>query len=137
VNDFDDILHHLGALLGIPLVEDVHHSCCLYVANSLRIFLEFEESRHRLLLGSLLGNIQAGAFRESVLKHCLKENGKFPRIATFGFSQKHNEIALFQYLERSQFQHELALRTEQFVIYALKWKEAIEKGAVDLPSGLV
>ncbi|NDD57763.1 MAG: hypothetical protein EBZ47_00715 [Chlamydiae bacterium] len=129
MNKFEDLIYHLGEVLGIDLHAERGRVCKLHIDGKIHLHLEYDESKDLLLLASLVCEVPPGKFRENVFKEALKINDSFPRIATIAFSEKGNQLALFDYLSFVYLDvHKLNSLMHAFLDYAFEWKRAIESG---------
>lgn len=126
---YAELLHDAGALLNVPLQPDTKRACRIGVDGKIHLQLQEEENKDRILIATYICEIPPGKFRENVLKETLKENEIFPRLGTFGYSERQNKLALFSYV------YFLGLSADTFVDFvgsflekALSWKTAIETG---------
>ena len=94
MNPFEDLLKELGALLGSDLVPDEHSTCIILFTNGVKIQLELDKSSEFLIIGSLLGEVSPGRYREQILIEALKNN-HLPEIGVFAFSIKKKALTLF------------------------------------------
>lgn len=126
---FAELLHEAGTLINVPLQPDPRRACRIGVNSQIHIQLQEEENKDRILISSYICEIPPGKFRENVLKETLKENELFPRLGTFGYSQRQNKLAIFSYV------YFPGLNADGFIDFmgnfiekALSWKTAIETG---------
>jgi hypothetical protein len=135
MGQFEEILARLSQELGISLHVDAHQVCLLNIRQTLKVYLEFDTSKGRLLFASFLCPLLSGTFRERVLEIALKANGIFPFSRIFGFSERTNELVLFCYLYSSQFDGpSLLFNLQSFVEEAEMWREPILRGEIPVIS---
>jgi Tir chaperone protein (CesT) family len=128
---FSQILYDLGEEIGggTKLYIDLNGVCQLNYQDRLKIQLHYDEGKEELTILSFICDVPPGKYREKLLRATLIANGEFPRVGTFGYSERKNQIALFTYLPSEGLTGELALKTlQEFIEKALKWKEAVENG---------
>lgn len=129
LDPFAILLADLGALIQVPLHPDHQRSCCLSFNNELHVQLKEDESKDRILVGTFLGEIPPGKFRENVLKETLKENNLFPRMGTFGYSERNNQLAFFSYVSFQGLRGDtMADFLEAFLEKAFSWRTALQTG---------
>ncbi len=131
---FTLLLKDLGSLLKIELVSDENNSCLLNIKDKLKVQLELDQNdQDILLIGSVLGELSPGKFREDILFSALKANAKpYPRIGNFAYSTKLNSLVLSSSLNIDHFTAENVLSVlTPFVHKAYAWKDAIDKGESD------
>lgn len=131
---FTLLLKELASLLKIKLSPDENHSCLLNIKDKLKVQLELDQNDQDILvIGSVLGELSPGKFREDILFSALKANAKpFPRIGDFAYSTKLNSLILFSRLNLDHFsaEHVLSVLTP-FVHKAYAWKDALDRGESD------
>lgn len=117
-------------------IEDLHsdknESCQIRFENGLEIQLELDPSGDFLCVGTKLGEVPGGRYRQTLFKEALRANGlPPPRYGTFAFSQKTNSLIFFEYLWAKDLNGEkLAAFLVHFKLKAQIWKEAIARGDV-------
>jgi hypothetical protein len=135
VERFQDILNKLSVIIHTPLYSDKKRAVRLTINQKLHIQIEDEEPNDRILLATFVAEIPPGRYRENLLKEGLKSNALPVRHGTFAYSERNNQLALFEYVPYDNLTGEkLADRLAVFIEKALHWKQAIENGT--LPSGL-
>ncbi len=129
MQDFHLLMDELGILLDTTLIPDKHNACVLNFDDELKVQLEPDAPGHTLILGSEIGEIPAGKFRENILATGLKFNAHCPRIGTFAYLAKANLLIYFYTLELEGLQ---ALTITEilpiFVATGKLWKESVSKG---------
>lgn len=132
---FEDLIHELGAQMEIELHPDSHQSCLItFPADELSIQIDLDVSGDQILIGSQLGIVSPGVYRERIFFQAMRVNGGsiIPR-GTLAFSEKNDTLILFQFLPLAKL-NGVKLNTflETFRTSALIWKEALAKG--DIPT---
>ena len=131
MDKFAMLLTELSELVDVPLHPDQNRSCSLNVNNVMHVQLHEEESKDRLLLSAFVGELPPGKFREKLLIETLKENNLFPRVGTFAYSSRNNQLAFYTYLQLPDLTGELlADALELFLDRAFSWKTALETGQI-------
>src|SRR3569832_1969618 len=131
MDKFAIVLAELSDLVDVPLHPDQHRSCSLNVNNVMHIQLKEEESKDRILIGAFIGELPPGKFREKILTETLKENNLFPRIGTFCYSPRNNQLAIFTYVSLNGLSGEtMADVLEVFLDRAFSLKTALETGQI-------
>lgn len=126
---FSQILYDLGKELNIDLHVDQNRVCQINYRGTLHFQLEYLEPKEELLLAAFLCDVPPGKYRETLFHHCLVYNGIFPRVGTFGYSQKNNQLTYFTFIAAANLTGEkLSTHLEQFIQSALQWKDAVEGG---------
>ena len=128
---FATLLADLGTLINVPLHPDSKRLCRLNIDNKIHLQIQEEENQDRLLVACFVGEIPPGKFRENLLKSALKENNVYPRLGTFAYSARNNQLTLFAYayypgLNGDNFADFLATFLEK----AFTWKTALETGRI-------
>lgn len=131
---FAELLFDLSKLWNVELFADKKHFCRFHYKNELHVQLEFDEAKERILIASFLCEIPPGKYRENLLKEALKSNYIYPRVGTLAYSDRNNQLALFEYTYLQGLNAEkLAKILEKFFEKGHEWKIAVEKGT-PLPS---
>lgn len=94
MDKFEELLKELSPLIGTDLVPDKLSTCLLVFENSAKIQLELDRSGDNLLIGSSLGEVPPGKYREQLLIEALKSN-KAPHHGILAFSLKKQTLILF------------------------------------------
>ncbi|MFC2049057.1 CesT family type III secretion system chaperone [Chlamydiota bacterium] len=135
MNPFEDLIRELGAVMDIPLHVDNHQACLLtFREDELAIQIDLDTNADRILIGSQLGRITPGVYRERVFTQALRANGtaSTPR-GILAFSEKNDTLVLFQFLEiawlTGEKLHEFLLLFRE---HASIWKRALAAG--DIPT---
>lgn len=130
---FEDLIHGLGSEMGIDLEPDTHQSCLLaFPADNLSIQIDLDTNGDHLLIGSQLGTVPPGPYRERIFFQAMRVNGGSlePR-GTLAFSEKNNSLVLFQFLPIfSLDEKKLHTFIQIFREHATIWKESLERGEV-------
>lgn len=131
---FSALLQELGPLLDIKdLAPDANNSCLLKLKNGTQIQLEPDKGNLFLVLGTQIGTIQPGRYRENIFREALKSNGlPTAKNGTFAYSQKSDRLIMFEMvpvkdLTGAQLHDHLTPFSEK----AKLWQEAITRG--DIP----
>lgn len=124
---FQEIVEELGKSLDAALHVDHLGTCTLLFDDKLEVQLEVI-SNYEMIIASPLCPIPPGKFRENILLCALKANQDlYPQIGALGFSEKHNQLALFTNISLREITGEkLAEKLAQFVPKAMEWKDSIE-----------
>jgi len=127
---FSIILEDLSKNLSLDLVPDENNSCLLNIQDKIKVQLELDPTETFLVIGSVIGELPPGKFREDALVAGLKANARpYPRLGTFGFSRQLDSLVLFEMIEVDVFSIEniLSILTP-FIKKAIHWKEALDSG---------
>lgn len=131
MDKFAAVLADLASLIDVPLRPDHNRSCSLNVNQVMHVQLQEEENKDRVLIGAFIGELPPGKFREILLKETLKENNLFPRIGTFAYSPRNNQLVFFTYARLSPLTGDLlADILEMFLDRAFSWKTALQTGQI-------
>ncbi len=126
---FQALLNQISPLIHVPLYSDRKRAVRLTVNETLHIQIEDDEPKDRLLIATFISEIPAGKYRENLLKEGLKANVPYPRIGTFAYSERNNQLCLFEYLAYPNLTGEkVADRLASFIEKSLLWRKAIEGG---------
>lgn len=126
---FAQILYDLGKEIGVDLYPDPNRICQVNYDEKLHLQLQYDETKEMLLIATFVCEVPAGKYREKLLKEGLAHNREYPRIGTLAYSERNNQLTLFENL------HAPGLKTQalfdflvEFVEEALAWKDAVENG---------
>lgn len=130
---FENLIHELGKAMGITLHPDTHQSCRIHFpADQLSIQIDLDTNADQILIGTQLGTLSPGTYREQIFVQAMRVNGTSitPR-GILAYSEKNDTLVLFQFLylaflDGSKLYDFLQLFRE----HAKVWKEAIEHGDV-------
>lgn len=129
IDIFKQILDEVGKHYGINLEPDANYSCVILIRNQIKIQLELDRTQQFLIVGAPLGELPPGKFRELFLKEALRANGApYPRFGSFGFSQRRNNLILFEKLDIQILTSTLIDFLTAFTEKALLWQESIKSG---------
>lgn len=132
------LLQELGKALKIPdLHPDRNNSCLISLPNGLKVQIELDKSGSCITIGTDIGFVPPGRYRENVFREALKANGQpYPqRNGILAYSRQADRLVLFEMLSLKDLTGEkiasaLALLNEK----ALIWKEALARGDVPVVS---
>lgn len=126
---FAILLDDLGTLIDVPLHPDHHRACILLINNQLHVHITEEENKDRLMIAAFVSEVPPGKFRENILKEALKENNLFPRLGTFSYSDRNNQLALVSYIPLAGLRGDnFADFLEKFFEKSFSWKTGVETG---------
>ncbi len=134
MNKFEELIEQLGSILQIPLHAENGVACKLNIKNVFHVQLEYNESKEEILLASFINPIPPGKFREETLLEALRANNEENSLGSFAYSDKNNSLFLQLYLPISISAEELNTNLKQFIDKGKIWKEALEKGKLELVS---
>ena len=129
---FETLIGELGSEMDIPLKPDHHQSCLLNFGNNLRVQVDLAADADQVLIGSELGRITIGSYRESIFKQALRVNGlsTTPR-GTLAFSEKNDSLILFQYFPLATLDGKKLWEFVQlFLEHSKIWMDSLENGDV-------
>jgi len=132
VTPFEDLLRELGTLLETNLQPDSHASCCLVFGDDVKVQIDLDGTGERILMGSTVGSIPPGIYREKILRQALLINGQeMQPKGTLAFSEKNDSLVLFQFYILAKLSGErLYPLLLAFAEEVRKWKEALKRGEV-------
>lgn len=124
-----ELLDELSDLVHTPLYADTVDTCHILINKKLHVQIKIDKGEDKLLIASVLCPLPPGKFRENVLFEALRDNSIFPRIGSFGYSERHNQLVLFAYLPLEKLNgKELYTYLSLFTDRGILWKNAIENG---------
>jgi hypothetical protein len=130
---FEGILKDLEFFFKCHLEPDQNDSCLIHLGNLLSLQIELDSVGH-LLIGSRLGRVLAGPYRNNLLRAALKSNDTFPpSTGVLGFSQKSQQLILFIYINPSELhQDQISSILLPFIQKAKRWREAISSNEIPI-----
>ena len=133
LNAFEALLQELARALQIDqLKPDSNNSCLIQMPNGPKVQLEVNKQEDRLIMGSNLGFLPVGRYREDVFREALKANNlPPPRYGTFAYSKKADQLILFDSISLTHLNGEkIAQHLTPFVEKVTHWQEAITRGEI-------
>jgi hypothetical protein len=138
MNPFEMLIQDLGKSMEIPLRADSKQSCLItFPKESLSIQIDLDANADKIVVGSQLGRITPGIYREKIFIQAMKANGTqlIPR-GILAFSEKNDTLVLFQLLLLAYLTGEkLHQFLKLFHEHALIWKESLASGFIPLLEG--
>ena len=123
------LLDDLGTLIGIPFHVNAKGLCQININNQLHVQISNESDKDRILVATFISDVPPGKFKENIFLEALKANQPFPRLGTFAYSEKNNQLAFFSHVYYRNLNGDtLADFLEKFIEKALSWKIGIETG---------
>lgn len=131
-NLYEGLLQELGKVLGLALVPDANNSCLVRLPNGLEVQFELDQTGDRFIMGTDLGAMPSGRYRELMFREALKANGMpAPRPGILAYSKSADRLILFRWLLARELNGEkIAFLLGPFSEKALEWREAIRQGDV-------
>lgn len=130
---FGTILQELAHSMEIAdLHPDRNNSCLIRLKNDLQIQLELDRSGEFMIIGSDLGDVPPGKYREVLFREALKANGmQTPLNGILAYSQKSNHLVIYEKLHIKDLNGEkIAAAITPFSEKANAWKDALARGEV-------
>lgn len=131
---FGAILQEIGRSFNVNLQPDVNNSCLLKLLNGLTIQMEIDKQGRYFIIGSDLGAVPTGRYRENLFKEALRANGMpAPRHGNFAYSKQKDHLLLIEMVPLKNINGEkIKAILQPFGEKAINWKSAIEKGEIPL-----
>ncbi|MBA3238551.1 MAG: CesT family type III secretion system chaperone [Parachlamydiaceae bacterium] len=103
------------------------NTCLIRLASGLNLQFEMDKYEKNLIIGSVLGEVQRGKYRNDLFREALKANGlPPPRYGTLAFSSQTESLVLHDFLDMRDLRAEqLAEYLVPFLEKAKIWQEAI------------
>lgn len=136
-SQFDALLKELEAFFKCKLESDQNNACLIKMSTGLRIQLELDRYNEHLMIGSRLGIIPPGRYREMVFKEALKANELYlPSTGVFGYSKKSGNLILFLLINLRDFNSDkMITMLTAFTKKAQTWAQTLNRG--DVPAAEV
>jgi hypothetical protein len=128
---FEELIEKLGIHVGVPLHLDNKGVCLLVYKEKLKVQIQNYPERERVGIGSFLGEIPPGKFRENVFKEALKANGIFPSQGSFSYILRNRNLAIWRELPYYELTPDQFSKTIfQFIEKADLWRSCLESGSL-------
>lgn len=129
---FEQLLEDLSKEMRIPLKVDANHSCLIRLKDAINVQLELNKGQDFLIIGTTLGELAPGKFRENVLREALKENNlPPPKVGLFAYSERKNALILFEKRHTQELNGQLIHELIKTIYEkAMLWKPLIDQGNV-------
>lgn len=128
----DSLLEDLGKILKIPhLHSNARNTCAIRLRHrGPAVQIEMDREGLYLHIGSIVGTLSAGKYRENVFREALRANGlPPPRYGIFGFTGRGDRLVLFERLPiKDLTAREVADVVQPLTDKATEWAEALSKG---------
>lgn len=132
---FEDLIRELSFQMEVSLHPDAHQSCLIsFPQDQLSIQIDLDTNADRILVGTQLGRITPGIYREKIFLQAMRINGisQMPR-GILAFSEKNDSLVLYQFLNLNPLSGEKLYHFLQlFREHAKIWKTALAVG--DIPT---
>lgn len=133
---FASLLEELSKIMHYQLHVDHNNSCMLHLPTGLDIQLEIHRHGTHFIIGTDLGNIPVGKYRENLFREALRANGfPPPQYGTFAYSKQKDSLILFSLLVLKDLTGQrIADHLIPFMEKAVTWQTAIKRGDVPVVS---
>lgn len=136
---FESLLEEFSKTAEIPdLKPDSNNSCLIVMPNEgPKIQMEIDSTGNYFVMGTGLGFLPMGRYREMIFKEALRANGlPYPRVGDFAFSKKTENLIMFAKLPVKDLNGtKIASTFSAFVEKATHWQDAISRGEVPSING--
>lgn len=135
MNPFEELIRELSTSMETTLHPDSHQSCLItFPQDQIAVQIDLDTNADRILVGSQLGRITPGPYRESLFIQALKANGasRVPR-GILAFSEKNDTLVLFHYFHLGRLTGEKLYQFLQLFCEQIKiWKQALSTGNIPI-----
>lgn len=126
---FEEALKALGVEWDLPLHPDHNRACLLRMGESCSLQIEYNKSQESLLVAAFIAETPPGKFRENLFKTALKLNHQAPQTARLSYSDKNNQLALYQQIPLENLSGKaLSDLLNQFTEKVVAWKRGVDTG---------
>ena len=132
---FGALLSELGKVLKIAnLHPDRNNSCLVQMVNGQQFQLELDRTSEFVIVGTQLGAVTPGKYRESLFKEALKANDQpYPLHGILAYSTKTENLFLFMKIHVKDLTGDkIAEEITPFLEKASVWSDAITRS--DIPA---
>lgn len=125
-----ELLELAGKHFSCELEPDPNNTCLLSVDGEVEVQLEMDPTQDFFVMGTKIGELPPGKFREEVLKEALIANNRpYPRNGNLAYSRKLNCLVMYEMFEIKHFPLEVIISVlTLFIENAKKWKRALSAG---------
>lgn len=129
---FESLLQEIGKEYHLTLKADQNNSCLFNLPNGLSIQMEIDPKNEFYIIGSDLGEVPIGKYRENLFLAALKTNAfPPPQIGAFAYSRQKNHLVLHAMIPLPEITGEKILNIlRPFLEKAWVWKSAITNGEI-------
>ena len=128
---FGGLMEELGTILDTKLKPDRFNTCKIQYPDGLAVQIEIDRDDSRLLIGSPIGSLPPGRFRQDFLEQTLKANYIDFHIGTFGYAKKSGDLYLYAYLPVKNLSgKQIATFLEPFNEKARSWSASLASNTV-------
>lgn len=127
---FASLLEELSKVIHYKLHVDSNNSCLIRMPNGLNVQMEIHRKGTHFIIGSDIGNVPVGRYRENFFKEALRSNGlPPPNPGIFAYSKTKDQLILFLMLPLHDLTgQKIADKLKPFVEKAFIWHTALSKG---------
>jgi hypothetical protein len=132
---FEDLIRELSMTMQVDLRPDSHQACLItFPEDELSIQIDLDHQADKIIVGTQLGRITPGSYREQIFRTAMRVNGTSEALrGILAFSEKNDTLVLFQFLNLATLNGEkLHNFIQLFRQHAKVWKQAISRG--DIPT---
>lgn len=135
---YEGLLEELGRALGLTLFPDENHSCLIRLPSKLEVQVEMDPTGTKMILGTYVGQLPPGRYREMVFAEALRMNGMPPpHVGIFAYSNKMDKLVLFRWIDLHEMTGaKIAKLLKPFAERGVQWRDAIASGQVPVVEGL-
>lgn len=131
-NQLDALLKELEPFFKCPLQSDQNNSCLIKMSTGIEIQIELDRYGDHVIIGTRLGVIPAGRYRELVFREALKSNYLHPSFTgVFAFSKRSGNLLFFTSSKFATLNQEKMVSVlTLFIARAQAWAQALGEGTV-------
>ncbi len=134
------ILEELGRSSLIAMASlrpNDKNTCVIPLPDGMKIQVEMDKYEKNLIIGCILGEVEAGHYRNSLFQAALIANGlPYPRYGVLAYGKSNHKLVLHDTISMYELNGEkVAEYLGFFLEKARTWKQAIEGGNVPHISG--
>lgn len=137
MNPFEELIKELGQKMGTPLHVDSYQACTLLLNYGLKCQIELTAMGDSVLIGTELGGVPAGRYRQNILTQALRVNAltDLPR-GVLAFSEKNDSLVLFEQISLAILSGEKLYRyLLLFTEHAKVWRDSLHRGEIPAIEG--
>lgn len=127
-------LGELGKNLNLNLDLNKVNACVTKLAHGTSVRIELDTKQENMIIGSIIGSVPHGSYREELFQRALQSNGlPPPHYGVFGWSKKGDYLILYEMIPVKEYNAQrVAELMEPFAEKAKIWRDAIENAVIPI-----
>lgn len=129
---FESLLQDIGKEFHVTLKADQNNSCLFNLPNGLSVQMEIDPKNEYFIIGTDLGEVPLGKYRENLFQAALRSNAlPPPQNGIFAYSKQKDHLVIHAMIPLPEITGEKIINIlKPFLEKAWNWKTAITNGEV-------